>query len=185
MLGYWYNYMLSGAAPSYLSAELLTLVFHHQSLISTLIDSKEAASYHQLMMSYACYPLYSLIKIVSNVIVDGFDVYWTQRNKGWSILFWSSCRWAWCNILDTVFCDLHVVLQWEYKFFGVILELHKVIIKQWTPYGVNFWYALHWWFVGNYWIPVKILGIYGEWVQIIPPYCRTHIALVNPTLPNF
>ena len=49
-----------------------------------------------------------------NVIVYGFDFDWTQRNKSWSILFWSSCCRSCCNISDYRLCALYVVLQWEY-----------------------------------------------------------------------
>ena len=79
------------------------------------------------------------LKMFQYVTVDGWDVYWTKWNKGWRILFWYSCCWEWCNSVDTVFCDMHVVLKREYKLFKVLSELHKIIIKQWNPYGVTFW----------------------------------------------
>ena len=47
----------------------------------------------------------------------------TSKNC-WSILFWYSYRQACWNILDTVFCDLHMLLQWEYKLFIVLLDIH-------------------------------------------------------------
>ena len=122
--------------------------------------------------------------LFENVTVYRCGVYWKQQNKEWIILFWSSCCRACFNILDSVLCSLCVVLQWEYKLFTVILDLYKVIINHWTPDGVNFLYAPHFLLVGNYWIAVKILGICGELVKIIPLYFCTHIELVNLTLPN-
>ena len=75
-------------------------------------------------------------------------------------------------------------ISMEYRFFTVLSDMQKVIFNHWTPYGVTFWYTLHCWFVGNNWIDVKNLGVYGERVQIIPQSCCTHIALMNPKLPN-
>ena len=79
------------------------------------------------------------LNLFQYVMVDGVNIDWTQWNNGWRILFWYSCCQACCNILGGGLCALCVVLQLEYKFFTVILELHKVVIKHWTPYVVNFW----------------------------------------------
>ena len=77
--------------------------------------------------------------LFQNVTVYGCSVDLTQWNKGWSIPFWSSCRWACWNIFDSGFCNLCVVLHRKYKFFTVILELHKVILNHYTTNGVTFW----------------------------------------------
>ena len=139
--------------------------FQHQRLLVALIDEKEAAYCHLLLMSYACYPLYYFLQNFQYVTVDGFNFNWTKWNNCWSILFWSFyCR-ACCNFLDSGFCALCVVLQWEYKFFAVLSELHTVFIKLWIPDGATFWWLLHFLFVGNDWIPVKIFGVYDKWVQ--------------------
>ena len=77
--------------------------------------------------------------LFQNVTVDRCDVDLIQWNKGQRILFlYSWCR-SCCNILDTGFCDLHVVLQWKYNFYTVLLELHKFIVNHWTPDVVTFW----------------------------------------------
>ena len=54
--------------------------------------------------------------LFQNFRVDGCNINLMHRNKVWSILFWSSCHRVCCNILDAVFCDLRVVLQWEYNY---------------------------------------------------------------------
>ena len=54
-------------------------------------------------------PLFNLFQ---NSTVDECNSGWTQWNKGWSILFWYSCCRSYCNILDSGFCDLRVMLQW-------------------------------------------------------------------------
>ena len=73
------------------------------------------------------------------ITVDGWDVDWKKWNKCWTIIFWYSyCR-ACCNLLDSIFCALCVVLQREYKFFTLLLEVHKVFINLWITYGATFW----------------------------------------------
>ena len=52
---------------------------------------------------------------------------------------WSYCCQSWCNFLDSGFCAVCVVLQREYKFFTVILELHKVLINLQIPDEATFW----------------------------------------------
>ena len=130
---------LSVVQPCHLSDELLMVVFQHQSLVNDFIDKKEADffAYSWCYMPINLYlPSFDLVR---NITVDGCNFYWTHLNKGWRILFWSSCCQACCNILDAGFCDLRVVLQWEYKSFMVILELHKVIVNHQTPDVVTFW----------------------------------------------
>ena len=112
------------------------------------------------------------------------NVYQMQLNKGWIIIFLYYFLQARCNILDASLCALRVVLQWEYKFFMVLLELHKVIFNHWTPDVVNFWYAIHCWFLGENWITIKIIEICGDWVHRITSYFCTNIELVNHTLPS-
>ena len=68
-------------------------------------------------------------KLFQNVSVDGCNVDWKKWNKGWILLLWYPCRRSCCNILDAGFYTMHVVLQWEYKLFTVILDLHKVIVN--------------------------------------------------------
>ena len=123
-------------------------------------------------------------KLFQYVMVDGCGVNWTKWKKCWSILFWSSCWQASYNFLDSVFCDLYVVLQREYKFFTLLLELHKVFINLWISDGATFLWMLHFWFVVNDWIPIKIFGTYGEWVQNILPYRCTWIVFVILTHTN-
>ena len=77
--------------------------------------------------------------LFQNVTFDGCVVDWIQWNKGWSILLWSSCRRALCNILEYGFCALGVVLQWKYILFTLLLELRKVIIHHWNTYGFTYW----------------------------------------------
>ena len=112
LMGYLYNYMLSGATPFHFLDELLTVVFQHLSLLTVLIHKKKAAYCRRLLMSYACYFLSSLFQLVSNVIVYGWHFYWDQLKKCWSILFSYYCHRACCNILDAGLCDRRVVLQW-------------------------------------------------------------------------
>ena len=45
-----------------------------------------------------------------------------------------NCFWAYCNILDAGFCSLRVVLQWGYKFYTVLLELHTHLSFETTSY---------------------------------------------------
>ena len=121
-----------GSANCHLSYELLTVVFSTRAcspLLFTIERMPLVANswYHETVVIYL--PFFQLFQ---NVTVNGCDAYLTQKNKGWSILFWYYCFRACCNILYTGFCALYVVLQWEYKFFAVILELHKFIINHLT-----------------------------------------------------
>ena len=71
--------------------------------------------------------------------VYGWNVNWMKWNKCWMVLFWFSlCRACW-NFLDSGFCAFCVVLQREYKFFTVLLDLHKVFNNLWIPDGSTFW----------------------------------------------
>ena len=65
LLGYWYNYIISGTSPCHLLDELLTAVLQHQRLLAAFIDNKQSASCHWLLMTYACSPFSSSIKILS------------------------------------------------------------------------------------------------------------------------
>ena len=60
------------------------------------------------------------LKLFQNVTVDDCNVDWTQWNKGWSIILWSSCFQACYNNFDTRLCALRVVLKWEYECFTIL-----------------------------------------------------------------
>ena len=124
----------------------LDRVFPAPELDFRFVDEKENGSCHRLLMSYACYPFPSFPQFFQNVTVDWCYIDWRQWNKGWRIILWYSCCWTCCNILDAVFCDMCDVIQWEYKFFTALWEMHRVIVKHWTPYGVTFWQALLYYF---------------------------------------
>ena len=126
----------------------------------------------------------------------GYITIYIYRHKIYSILgynyiesfmsaaFWYYCFRLCCNILDSGFYALRVVLLWEYKVSTIISDLHNVIVNHWTLDGATTWYVLHICPVVNDWIPVKIFWIYGEWVQIIHLSRCTNITLMNLTVIN-
>ena len=125
--------MLSGYDPCHVLDELLTNISQHHIFLATLIQQKEATYFSDSWCHMPFIPSLPSLKLFQNVTVDGFNVNRMQWNKDFIILLWYSCRQACYNIIDAGSCDLHVVLQWEYILFTLLLDLHTPISFEIIP----------------------------------------------------
>ena len=125
----WYNGLLTPLRVTLCWDICRTTCYQDMPLVTCWMNSRQ-----QFFITRACSPLLLMrkslllvynswchmhvtqylpyVNFFQNITFDGYNVDWMQRNKGWSTLFWYSCRRSCCNILDADLCALHVVLKW-------------------------------------------------------------------------
>ena len=95
-MNFWWRFSSTRAClPLWLTRKRLTLV--------------SDSLYHMYVT-----PSLNSFNLFQNITVGGCNFGWIRWNKSLIILLWYSCWWACHNVLCAVFCDINVVLQWEY-----------------------------------------------------------------------